>query len=479
MRSLVAIVGRPDVGKSTLFNRLIGRRLSIVDSRPGVTRDRIYAPTEWNGREFVLIDTGGITDGTEEIIPRSMREQAEIAIEMADVIVFVVDAKTGLLSGDEDVAMMLRRSKKPVIPVVNKCDTQAVEDVARHEFYALGWPEVYPISAEHGRGTGDLLDAIVAALPSVDPAADSDKYTPGESVVRDFDDSEDGEEDEGAPPFEADPDKEIRLAIVGRPNVGKSSLVNYLLREERAIVSDIPGTTRDAVDTQLRTEKDGDFILTDTAGLRRRSRVRESIEFYSYLRALAAVERSDVCLIMLDATEGVTAQDTKVAGLVNEQGKGAIFVVNKWDINRSWEESATAKNPGDYWRRLIAERFSFMVWAPVLFISARTGAGTGRILPLVREVWRNSIRYVPTGVLNTVISEAQALTPAPQDKGKRLNIRFATQVRQAPPTFVLFCRNAQVKHFSYERYIENQIRRNFDFRGTPIRIFFREQKRNE
>lgn len=433
-RGIVAVVGRPNVGKSTFFNYLAGERISIVDDTPGVTRDRIYAEIEWLGRHFTLIDTGGIEPSTEDTILKQMREQAELAIEMADAIIFMVDAKTGVHAADYEIAERLRRSKKPVVIAVNKCDHVGDVPPEVYEFYNLAVGEVYAISATHALGMGDLLDAVAEHLP-----------TPEE------------EDEENRP---------IRIAIIGKPNAGKSSLTNKILGENRSIVSDQAGTTRDAIDTPFSNEH-GDYVIIDTAGLRKKSRIDDRLEHYAMVRALAAIEKADVCLILIDAQEGVSEQDTKVAGYAHNAGKASIFVINKWDLI----EKET--NTLEHYRKRVEERFPFMQYAPVLFISALTGQRVHRIFELVNYVHEQSHKRITTGLLNELIGEAQAMVPAPQDKGRRLKIQYATQVSVAPPHFMLFCNDKELMHFSYERYLENQMRKSFGFEGTPIRFLLR------
>lgn len=436
----VAVVGRPNVGKSTFFNFLAGERISIVDDRPGVTRDRIYAEVEWLNRRFSLIDTGGIEPRTDDNLLKEMRLQAELAIETADVILFLVDLKAGLQAADSDIANMLRKAHKPVLVAVNKSDQIGEMPAEAYEFYNLGLGDVYPISAVHGLGMGELLDAVVAHFPE--------------------------------PESESEADKPVRICLIGKPNAGKSSLTNRLLGENRAIVSPISGTTRDALDTPLENEF-GKYVIVDTAGLRKKARIDDQIERYSMLRTLAAIERSDVCLILLDAETGITEQDTKVAGYAHNAGKASIFLVNKWD--------ALDKETGtmEALTRILRERFSYMPYAPVLFISALTGQRCQKIFPLVNEVWGQATRKLSTGVLNDLIGEAQALVPAPQDKGRRLKIQYATQVSTCPPEFLLFCNDKELMHFSYERYLENQLRKNFGFVGTPIRWIVRSRERKD
>lgn len=435
-KPLVAIVGRPNVGKSMLFNRLAGKRLSIVEDTPGVTRDRLYAETDWNGRKFDIVDTGGIEPTTDNEILLFMREQASIAISAADVIVLVTDIKTGVTAADEDVATMLKRSGKPVVLVVNKMDSTGMTDPAIYEFYSLGLGDPIALSAVHGHGTGDMLDACVAAFPP-----------------------ETGQEEE---------DDRINVAVIGKPNVGKSSLINLILGEKRVIVSDVAGTTRDAVDTPVEN-KYGKYTFVDTAGIRRRSKVDDRIEKFSVLRAQMAIERADVCLIMIDAREGVTEQDTKIAGLAHEAGKASVVIVNKWDLVE--KETGTMEKM----RKQVLRDLSFMSYAPVLFISALTGQRTERIFELVNYVHEQSSTRITTGMLNDVLADAQARVQPPTDKGRRLKIYYMTQTGVNPPCFVVFCNSAELFHFSYQRYIENQIRSVFGFEGTPIRLVVRQK----
>jgi len=435
-KNLVAIVGKPNVGKSTLFNRLVGKRLSIVEDTPGVTRDRLHAKTDWNGIEFDLIDTGGIepTADTEMLV--FMREQAMLAIEMADVIVFVTDFTTGVTAADIDVARMLQKSGKPTILVVNKMDATGPEHPDIYEFYSLGLGDPISVSSTHGHGTGDLLDECVKRLPH-------------------------GSDDE-------DEDSVIRVAVIGKPNAGKSSLVNKILNEERVIVSEKAGTTRDAVDTPFEN-KYGKYIFIDTAGLRRKSKIDNNIEYYSVLRAKMAIERSDVCIIMIDARDGITEQDTKVAGLAHEAGKASIIAVNKWDLI----EKET--NTMEKMRKDVHNDLSYMTYAPVLFISALTGQRVEKLFELINFVNEQTIRRISTGTLNGVLADATARVQPPTDKGRRLKIFYITQTGVRPPTFVCFCNDAKLFHFSYLRYLENQIRSVFGLDGTPIRMIIRQR----
>ncbi len=435
-RPLVAIVGRPNVGKSMLFNRLVGQRLSIVEDTPGVTRDRLYAECEWAGRKFDIVDTGGIEPSTDSEILLFMREQAQIAIDAATVIVLVTDLRTGVTAADRDVANMLLRSKKPVVLAVNKADSTGATDFGVYEFYALGLGDPIPVSAVHGHGTGDLLDACLAYFPEAE--------------------AEEEEEDL------------IRVAIIGKPNVGKSSLVNHILGEKRVIVSDVAGTTRDAVDTVYENEL-GRYMFIDTAGIRRKSKVDERVEKFSVMRAQLAVERADVCLILIDARDGVTDQDTKIAGLAHEAGKASIVVVNKWDLVE--KETGTMEKM----RKDIMRDLSFMSYAPIVFISALTGQRTGRLFELINFVNDQSSMRISTGMLNNVLADAQARVQPPTDKGRRLKIYYMTQTGVKPPNFVIFCNSRELFHFSYQRYIENQIRSVFGLEGTPIRLVIRQK----
>ena len=436
MKPLVAIVGRPNVGKSMLFNKLIGQRLSIVEDTPGVTRDRIYGESEWCGRKFRLVDTGGIEPRTDDQILSFMREQAEIAIQHADVIIFLTDVKTGLTASDQEVANMLLRSRKPIVLAVNKMDSTGRVDPDFYEFYNLGLGDPIAVSAVHGHGTGDLLDACLQYFPPED----------------------DEEEDEDV----------IKVAIIGKPNVGKSSLTNRILGTERMIVSNVAGTTRDAIDSYFENEQ-GKYVFIDTAGMRKKSKVDDVIERYSVLRATMAIDRADVCLIMIDAQEGVTEQDTKVAGLAHEAGKACIIVVNKWDLVD--KETGTMEKM----RKDVLRDLSFMSYAPVLFISALTGQRTERIFELVNFVNDQSSMRITTGLLNDVLADAQARVQPPSDKGRRLKIYYMTQTGTRPPHFVIFCNSRELFHFSYQRYIENQIRSTFGLEGTPIRITIRQK----
>ena len=435
-KPIVAIVGRPNVGKSMLFNKLIGKRVSIVEDTPGVTRDRIYGETDWNGRKFTLIDTGGIEPRTDSEILSFMREQAEIAVSHADVIVFLTDIKTGLTASDQEVASMLLRSGKPIVLAVNKMDSVGAVDPDYYEFYNLGLGDPIAVSAVHGHGTGDLLDECV-------------KYFPPE-----------GEEEED--------DDRIQVAIIGKPNVGKSSLTNKILGQQRTIVSDVAGTTRDAIDSYFENET-GKYVFIDTAGMRKKAKVDEAIERYSVLRAQMAIERSDVCLILIDATEGVTEQDTKVAGLAHEAGKACIIVVNKWDLVE--KDGKTM----DRMREDVRRDLSYMAYAPILFISAATGQRVDRLFELINYVNDQAATRITTGMLNSVLADAQTRVQPPTDKGRRLKIYYMTQVGIKPPHFVIFCNDARLFHFSYQRYIENCIRNTFGLEGTPIKITIRQK----
>ena len=435
-RPLVAIVGRPNVGKSMLFNKLTGQRLSIVEDTPGVTRDRLYAPCEWRGRKFDLVDTGGIEPGTDSEILLFMRKQAEIAIQNATVIVFLCDIKTGLTASDQEVGAMLLKSGKPVVLAVNKMDATGITDPDIYEFYNLGLGDPIAVSAVHGHGTGDLLDACFEYFP----------------------DEEEEELDEDV----------IKVAVIGKPNVGKSSLVNRILGEERVIVSDMAGTTRDAVDNYFENDK-GKYLLIDTAGMRRKSRVDDRVEKFSVLRATLAIERCDVCLILIDGTEGVTEQDTKVAGLAHEAGKACIIVVNKWDAVE--KDDKTMQHMVEDIRR----ELSYMPYAPILFLSALTGSRVDKLFDAINSVNEQASMRITTGMLNDVLADATARVQPPTDKGKRLKVYYMTQVGVRPPHFVIFCNRADIFHFSYQRYLENQIRATFGLEGTPVKITIREK----
>ena len=434
-RPVIAIVGRPNVGKSTLFNKLIGERRSIVEDTPGVTRDRIYGVTEWRGRKFSVIDTGGIEPKTDDIILKQMRFQAEIAIESADVILFMCDVRTGLTADDKDIAIMLQKSQKPVVPCINKCDSVGAVPFEFYEFYELGFAiEPIALSSVHGSGTGDILDAVVDSL------------------------GEYAEED--------DDDDSIKVAVIGKPNAGKSSIINKIIGQERLIVSNIAGTTRDAVDTHLENEH-GKFTFIDTAGIRRSSKINDKIEKYSVLRAHMAVERADVCLIMIDAVTGITEQDEKIAGIAHEAGKASIIVVNKWD---SIEKDNSTVNT---FNEKIRTALSYMPYAPIVYVSALTGQRIQTLFEHIKYVHNQSTTRISTGMLNDVLADATMRVQPPSDKGKRLKIYYMTQISVAPPTFVLFCNNAELFHFSYQRYIENCLRQTFGFNGTPIKLIIK------
>lgn len=432
---VVAIVGRPNVGKSTIFNRLAGERIAIVEDKPGITRDRIYSRSEWNGREFHLIDTGGLEFGEQDEFIEHIRHQAELAIEEADVILFVTDGRSGVTATDEEVAQLLHRSNKPVIVMVNKVDDRKYED-AVYEFYQLGFEHVFPVSSLHGTGTGDMLDAVVDHFP--------------EQEEEDYD------------------DETIRVSLIGRPNVGKSSLLNAILGEDRVIVSPVAGTTRDAIDTPFEFEGQP-YVLIDTAGIRKRGKVYESVEKYSVLRALKAIERSDVCLIVIDGERGIAEQDKRIAGYAHEAGRASIFVVNKWDAVEKDDKTM------DRFKQKIRDQFQFMSYAPILFISAKTKRRVHQVLPMVSEVAEQHAMRVPTSVLNQVIHDAMVTTPPPSEKGRRFRIQYITQASVKPPTFILFCNDPELAHFSYLRYLENQLRQAFPFNGTPIRIILRKK----
>jgi GTP-binding protein len=437
---LVAIVGRPNVGKSTLFNKLIGKRMSIVDDTPGVTRDRIYSKCEWLNREFMLVDTGGIEPESSDVILSQMREQAQLAIESADVIIFVADIKTGMTAADQNVAQMLRKSGKPVVLCVNKCDGLGENPSELYEFYNLGLGDPIAVSSVHGHGTGDLLDAVFENMPDITE--------------------------------EETDDDTVKVAIIGKPNAGKSSLVNKIAGENRVIVSDKAGTTRDAVDTPV-TYNGKKYLLIDTAGIRRKSKVNDNVEKYSVLRAYMAIDRADVCVIMIDATEGFTEQDSKIAGYAHEQGKASVVAVNKWDAVEK-----DGKTMQEFTKKLEVD-FSFMSYAPFVFISAKTGQRTDKLFGLIDYTVEQNARRIPTGRLNELLSYATARVQPPSDKGKRLKVYYLTQPSVKPPTFVCFCNRKDLFHFSYQRYIENQIREAFGLDGTPIRLIIRERGENE
>ena len=432
----VAIIGRPNVGKSTFFNYIVGKRISIVEDIPGVTRDRITADANWRGRDFTLIDTGGIEPESDDVILSQMRRQADIAISLADVIVFITDIKQGITAADEDIALMLRKSKKPVILVCNKSDSYGKEPAELYEFYNLGLGDPYPVSAANAKGIGDVLDAIYEKLPP-EEQQDEDDLT-------------------------------IKVAIIGKPNVGKSSLVNKILGENRVIVSNIAGTTRDAIDSEFENEY-GKYIFIDTAGIRRKSKVEDNLEKYSIMRTLLAVERADVCLLMIDANEGVTAQDATIAGEAHEAGKGIIIVVNKWDEYE--KENGTLEK----YKKDVYNKLSYLSYAPIIFISAKTGQRVDKLFNLINNVANQNALRVSTSVLNQVLNEAIAIVQPPTDKGKRLRIYYMTQASTKPPTFVVFVNDKKLFHFSYERYLVNQLRKEFGLIGTPIRMIVREK----
>lgn len=440
MKPLVAIVGRPNVGKSTLFNKISGERISIVEDTPGVTRDRIYSDVSWLDKNFTLIDTGGIEPYSKDEILSKMREQAQLAIEMADVVIMMVNVREGVTANDHEVAQMLLKAKKKIVLAVNKVDNVGDPPMEFYEFYNLGLGDPVAISSANGLGIGDLLDEVTELFPDdADLAEDED---------------------------------EIKVAVIGRPNAGKSSLINKIMGEERVIVSNVAGTTRDAIDTHY--EKNGDkFLFIDTAGMRKRGKVDENVERYSVIRSLAAVDRSDVCVIMIDGTEGIAEQDTKIAGYADDQGKACIFVINKWDIVKKND-----KTMNEFKRRL-REVFAFMSYASMMFISAKTGQRVEKLLEEIKKVNDQHKRRITTGMLNDVLNEAVNKQQPPSDKGKRLRIYYGTQASVAPPTFVLFVNDKQLFHFSYLRFIENQIRENFGFEGTPIRFIIRERKKFE
>ena len=440
-KPLVAIVGRPNVGKSMLFNKLTGHRTSIVEDTPGVTRDRIYGECEWCNRHFSLVDTGGIEPGTENDMLKFMRRQAEIGIELADAIIMVVDVRSGVTAADQDVATMLRKSRKPVALAVNKCDSIGHVNPDVYEFYSLGIGDLFETSAVHGHGTGDLLDWVLENIPE-------EEENDGENEI-------------------------ISVAIVGKPNVGKSSLLNQVLGEERVIVSNVAGTTRDAIDSYYENET-GKYCLIDTAGMRRKSKVDDIIEKYSNMRTISAIERADVCLILIDANEGVTEQDTKIAGLVHEAGKAAIIVVNKWDAVEN-KETNTMRDM----ERNVREGLSYMTYAPVVFLSALTGSRVDKLFPMIQEVYKQNTSRITTGALNSILAEATARVQPPSDKGRRLKIYYMTQAGTKPPHFVIFCNDARLFHFSYQRYLENQIREVFSLKGTPVRITIRQKGEKE
>ncbi|MBR5218275.1 MAG: ribosome biogenesis GTPase Der [Clostridia bacterium] len=439
MKPMVAVVGRPNVGKSTLFNKIAGRRISIVEDTPGITRDRIYTDAEWCGTSFTLVDTGGIEPSGKDLILKEMCVQAQLAIDMADVIVFIVNIRDGVTAADMEVAAMLQKSGKPVVVACNKVDAPGEVPVALYEFYNLGLGEPIPVSSLHGMGVGDLLDEIIALLPP----------------------TEQEEEDNG----------EIKVAVIGKPNAGKSSLVNKILGENRMIVSNIAGTTRDAVDSHF--EKDGThYVLIDTAGIRKRSKIDETVEKYSVIRALAALERSDVAVIMIDASEGVTEQDAKIAGYAHEGGKGIVVAINKWDIIEKDDKTM------DNFRKDVMNKLSFMTYAPQVFISAKTGQRIDNVFSLIKYVHEQNSMRISTGMLNDILNDAVSKVQPPSDKGKRLKIYYMTQVATNPPTFVLFVNDRELAHFSYVRYLENRIRETFGLEGTPLRFIVRERSKD-
>ena len=438
MKPIIAIVGRPNVGKSMLFNKLIGKRLSIVEDTPGVTRDRIYGETDWTGRQFILVDTGGIEPRTDSKMLEFMRQQAQIAIDNATVIVFLTDIRTGLTAADHEVASMLLRSGKPIVLAVNKMDSTGVPDPDFYEFYNLGLGDPIAVSAVHGHGTGDLLDACVQYFPPED---------------------EEEEEDDDA----------IKVAVIGKPNAGKSSLINRILGEERTIVSDVAGTTRDAIDSYFENDT-GKYCFIDTAGMRRKSKVDDAIEKYSNMRSISAIDRADVCLILVDANEGVTEQDTKIAGLVHEAGKAAVIVVNKWDAVED-KETNTMRDM----ETQVRQGLSYMLYAPVVFLSALTGQRVDKLFQVIQDVYAQNTKRITTGALNSVLADATARVQPPTDKGRRLKIYYMTQASTKPPHFVIFCNDARLFHFSYQRYLENQIREVFGLQGTPVRITIRQK----
>lgn len=440
-KPIVALIGRPNVGKSTFFNYIVGERKSIVEDTPGVTRDRVYADTEWRGRKFTLIDTGGIEPKSTDEILVQMKRQAQIAMETADVIIFLTDIKQGVTAADHEVATMLRKTGKPIVLVCNKADRIGDAPAELYEFYNLGLGEPYPVSALNQLGTGEVLDAVYNSFPEETSIDDDDEY--------------------------------IRVAVIGKPNAGKSSLINKILGEERLIVSNIAGTTRDAIDTPFENEY-GKYIFIDTAGIRRKSKIEEDIEKYSIIRAKAAIDNAHVCILVIDATEGVTDQDTKIAGEAHEAGKGVIILINKWDTVE--KENGTL----EAYKKDVYTKLAYMTYAPIIFVSALTGQRVDKIFPLINSVNEQNARRITTGMLNDVMNEAVTMVQPPSDKGRRLKIYYATQVSTRPPTFAVFCNSAKLFHFSYQRYIENQIRKNFGgLEGTPVRILVREKKKED
>lgn len=437
---IVAVVGRPNVGKSTLFNKLVGKRLSIVEDTPGVTRDRIYSECEWRSRKFMVVDTGGIEPDSEDVILSQMRRQAELAIQRADVILFLTDLRSGVTASDYEVAAMLRKSGKPIILCVNKCDSIGEPPPEFYEFYSLSLGDPIPISAAHGHGSGDMLDEIFKYFPENTDETYDEEY--------------------------------VKVAVIGKPNVGKSSLINRIAGEERVIVSDIAGTTRDATDTIVENEH-GKYVFIDTAGIRKKSKVLEKIEHYSVLRAYMAVDRSDVCVILIDASVGFTEQDSKVAGYAHEQGKACIVAINKWDVVE--KDSKTM----DEFTNKLKEDFSFMSYVPFIFISAKTGQRVEKLFDMINDVFRQNSMRVSTGMLNDVLAYATTRVQPPSDKGRRLKIYYMTQPSAKPPTFVIFVNRADLFHFSYQRYLENQIRQTFGLEGTPVRFIIRERNKND
>lgn len=435
-KPIVAIVGRPNVGKSTLFNKLVGKRLAIVEDKPGITRDRLYAEAEWQGHEFILVDTGGLEVNTDDTLLRHMRKQAELAMDTATVILFITDIHSGATAQDQEIASMLQRSGKPVLVVVNKVDSVGEPPVELYDFYSLGMGDLFPVSSVHGHGTGDLLDAVASYFPQAEEAEEEEDRIP--------------------------------VALIGKPNVGKSSLFNYILKEERTIVADEAGTTRDAIDSDVDNEF-GKYTFIDTAGLRKRGKVEDGVERYSVIRSLAAVERARVCVIMIDATAGFSEQDSKVAGYAHEQGKACIIAVNKWDAIEKDDKTM------DEQRKKLENDFSFMSYAPIIFISAKTGQRINRLMELINYVDEQNAMRITTGVLNSLLGDATARVQPPSDKGRRLKIYYMTQVSTRPPTFACFINDKRLFHFSYQRYLENQIRQTFGMEGTPIRILSRER----